>query len=85
MFTTMKSKRDYACILILVFGVCSVLFGCAQAPPKEAELVDKRPAEVQSIRMVSEPSGEKTTIEITSSRPVPYAAFKLVEPFPLRD
>jgi len=80
MFTTMKSKRDYACILILVFGVCSVLFGCAQAPPKEAELVDERPAEVQSIRMVSEPSGEKTTIEITSSRPVPYAAFKLVEP-----
>jgi len=80
MFTTMKSKRDYACILALLFGVCSVLFGCAQAPPKEAELVDERPAEVQSIRVVSEPSGEKTTIEITSSRPVPYAAFKLVDP-----
>ncbi len=80
MFTTMKSKRDYACILVLLFGVCSVVFGCAQAPPKEADPVVERPAVVQSIRVVSEPSGEKTFIEITSSRPVPYAAFKLVDP-----
>jgi type IV pilus assembly protein PilQ len=80
MFATIKSRSDYARILVLLFGMGSVLFGCAQAPPKEAEPVAERPAEVQSIRVVSEPSGEKTTIEITSSRPVPYAAFKLVDP-----
>lgn len=80
MFTTIKSRRDYACILLMLFGVCCLFFGCAQAPPKKVEVVEEKPAEVQSIRVISEPSGEKTTIEITSSRPVPYAAFKLVQP-----
>ncbi len=80
MFTIIKSRRDYACILLLLFGVCCLFFGCAQAPPKEAAVVEEKPAEVQSIRVDSEPSEKKTTIEITSSRPVPYAAFKLVQP-----
>jgi type IV pilus assembly protein PilQ len=80
MFTTIKSRRDYAFILLATFGLFCFLFGCAQAPPKEADVVEEKPPEVQSITMVSEPSGEKATIEVTSSQPVPYAAFKLVQP-----
>jgi type IV pilus assembly protein PilQ len=80
MVTTIKSRRDYARILLMLFGSCCFFFGCAQAPPKEGEGVEEKPAEVQSIRVVSEPSEKKTTIEITSSKPVPYAAFKLVQP-----
>jgi len=80
MFTIIKSRRDYAYILLAASGLFFVLFGCAQAPPKQAEVVEERPAEVQSIRLVPEPSGEQITVEITCSRPVPYAAFKLVQP-----
>ncbi len=80
MLTTIKSRRAYACILLLTFGLFCVFFGCAQAPPKEAEVVEEKPAEVQAIRVLTEPSEDKSIIEITSTRPVPYAAFKLVQP-----
>jgi type IV pilus assembly protein PilQ len=80
MFTNTNARRDYAYILLMVFGLFSVLFGCAQVPPKQAEVVDEKPADIQSIRLIPEPSPEKNTLEITCSRPVPYAAFKLIQP-----
>jgi type IV pilus assembly protein PilQ len=67
-------------MLFIVLGVLLVVFGCAQAPPKKIEVTEEQPAEVQSITVTTEPSAQKTIIEITSSRPVPYAAFKLVQP-----
>jgi type IV pilus assembly protein PilQ len=80
MVTARTSSRYYSYIIGMIFGLGFLFFGCAQQPPKKAEVFEEKPAEIQSITIVSEPSGEKTTIEITSSRPVPYAAFKLVQP-----
>lgn len=80
MFNTKRLKKGNAYFLLVTFGLFCVFFGCAQAPPKEVEVVEEKPAEVQSIRVVSEPSENKVIIEITSSRPVPYGAFKLVQP-----
>jgi type IV pilus assembly protein PilQ len=80
MFTTTNARRHYAYILLMAFGLFSVLFGCAQAPPKQTEVIDEKPAGIQSIRLIPEPSAEKTTLEITCSRPAPYAAFKLIQP-----
>jgi len=80
MFTTIISRRGYAYILLAAFGLFCVVYGCAQAPPKEAEVVEEKLAEIQSVRVLSDPSGKKSIIEVASSQPVPYAAFKLVQP-----
>jgi len=79
MVTTRQSRRYCASIIAMIMALCFLFFGCAQPPPKQAEVVEEEPAEVQSISLISEPSGGKA-IEIAASQPVPYAAFKLVQP-----
>jgi hypothetical protein len=75
----MKNTRILIKATILVICI-SLAVSCAITKPKLAEFAEEEgPAELQSVRVVSGPSGE-TVIEITSSRPVPYAAFKLVQP-----
>jgi type IV pilus assembly protein PilQ len=68
-------------ILFLTFLVCS----CAQAPiTKEvAGITEEKPTQIESIKVISDPSNEKAMIEITSSKLVSYAAFKLVQPLRL--
>jgi len=58
------------------------VFSCAQAPVKKdiPGNIEQKPAQIESINVISDPSDKRTTIEITSSKLIPYAAFKLVEP-----
>jgi len=61
-----------------------LVFSCAQAPVKKevAGIIEEKP-QIESIKVISDPSNEKTMIEITSSKLVSYAAFKLVQPLRL--
>lgn len=80
MFDNISLRKANTFFLLITFGFLCVVSGCAQAPPKKVEVVEEEPAEVQSISVISEPTEKKAIIEITSSKPAPYAAFKLVQP-----
>jgi type IV pilus assembly protein PilQ len=83
MFKTIRTRMTDISFLLLTFSLFYVLFGCAQAPIEKADVIEENPAEVQSITITSEPADTKEIIEIISSKPVPYAAFKLVQPLRL--
>ncbi|GAI04039.1 unnamed protein product, partial [marine sediment metagenome] len=46
-------------------------------------MVEEGPAKIESINVISGPHDKESTIEITSSKQVPYAAFKLIQPLRL--
>jgi len=78
-------RRSTIISLLITVSLICLIFGCAQAPTKKpvAPVVEERPAEIQSVNVISDPQGREASIEITSSKLVPYAAFKLVQPLRL--
>ncbi len=85
MFYTISLRRENIISLLITFFLISLVFSCAQAPVKKevAGIIEEKPTQIESIKVISDPSDEKTMIEITSSKLISYAAFKLVQPLRL--
>jgi len=85
MFYKKDPRKKNIISLLITFGLIYFVFSCAQAPVKKeiAGNIEEKPAQIESINVISDPSDKRTTIEITSSKLVPYAAFKLVQPLRL--
>lgn len=84
MFDKISLRKENIISLLITFGFF-IVFGCAQAPVKKevTGITEEKPAQIESINVISDPSDKKTTIEITSSKLISYAAFKLVQPLRL--
>ena len=85
MFYKKDPRKKNIISLLITFGLIYFVFSCARAPVKKeiAGNIEEKPAQIESINVISDPSDKRTTIEITSSKLVPYAAFKLVQPLRL--
>jgi len=85
MFYKKGLRKEKIISLLITFFLTFLVFGCAQAPVKKevAGIIEEKPTQIESIKIISDPSDEKTMIEITSSKLVSYAAFKLVQPLRL--
>ncbi len=85
MFYKKGLRKENIISLLITFFLTFLVFSCAQAPVKKevAGIIEEKPTQIESIKVISEPSDEKTMIEITSSKLVSYAAFKLVQPLRL--
>jgi type IV pilus assembly protein PilQ len=85
MFYTISLRRENIISLLITFFLIFLVFSCAQAPVKKevAGIIEEKPTQIESIKVISDPSDEKTMIEITSSKLISYAAFKLVQPLRL--
>ena len=84
MFDKISLRKENIISLLITFGFFIIL-GCAQAPVKKevTGITEEKTAQIESINVISDPSDKKTTIEITSSKLISYAAFKLVQPLRL--
>ena len=67
---------------LIAVGLLCVIVSCAQAPTTEKApgLAPEGPAQIESINVIFLPSEKATRVAITSSKAVPYATFKLVQP-----
>ena len=85
MLDKISTRKGTIISLLITFSLVYLMFGCAPAPIKKpiTPVVEERPAEIESVNLISGPQGKEATIEITSSKVVPYAAFKLVQPLRL--
>jgi len=85
MFNKISMRKGTIISSLIAFSLICLISGCAQAPTKKpvTPVVEEMPAEIQSVNVISDPQGREATIEITSSKLVPYAAFKLVQPLRL--
>jgi type IV pilus assembly protein PilQ len=85
MFYKKGLRKENGISLLITFFLTFLVFSCAQAPAKKevAGIPEEKPTQIESIKVISDPSDEKTMITITSSRLVSYAAFKLVQPLRL--
>ncbi|NVM26814.1 MAG: type IV pilus secretin PilQ [Desulfobacterales bacterium] len=85
MFNKISMRKATIISSLIAFSLICLISGCAQAPTKKpvTPVVEERPAEIQSVNVISDPQGKEATIEITSSKLVPYATFKLVQPLRL--
>jgi type IV pilus assembly protein PilQ len=85
MLNKISTRKGAVISLLITFSLIYLMFGCAPAPIKKPvpPVVEERPAEIESVNLISDPQGKEATIEITSSKVVPYAAFKLVQPLRL--
>ncbi len=85
MLNKISTRKGAIISLLITFSLIYLMFGCAPAPIKKPvpPVVEERPAEIESVNLISDPQGKEATIEITSSKVVPYAAFKLVQPLRL--
>ena len=85
MLNKIGTRKGAIISLLITFSLIYLMFGCAPAPIKKPvpPVVEERPAEIESVNLIFGPQGKEATIEITSSKVVPYAAFKLVEPLRL--
>jgi len=85
MFYKKSLRRENIISLLIIFFLIFLFFSCAQAPVKKevTGIIEEKPTQIESIKVISDPSDEKTMIEITSSKLVSYAAFKLVQPLRL--
>jgi type IV pilus assembly protein PilQ len=85
MFYKKGLRKENITSLLITFFLTFLVFSCAQAPVKKevAGIIEEKPTQIESIKVISDPSDEKTMIEITSSKLVSYAAFKLVQPLRL--
>jgi len=85
MFYKIRLRKENIISLLITFGLIYLVLSCAQAPVKKeiAGVIEEKPAQIESINVISGPSDKKTTIEIASSKLIPYAAFKLVQPLRL--
>ncbi|MEE8317489.1 MAG: AMIN domain-containing protein [Candidatus Omnitrophota bacterium] len=77
-------RKENIIFPLILFGLICLVFSCAPASTKKAaDIIEEVPAQIESINVISGPTDKETTIEITSSRHVPYTAFKLVQPLRL--
>ncbi|MBW2004657.1 MAG: type IV pilus secretin PilQ [Deltaproteobacteria bacterium] len=85
MFYKKSLRRENIISLLIIFSLTFLVFSCAQAPVKKevAGIIEEKPTQIEAIKVISDPSDEKTMIEITSSKLISYAAFKLVQPLRL--
>ena len=85
MFYKKGLRKENIISLLITFLLTFLVFSCAQAPVKKevAGIIEEKPTQIESIKVISDPSDEKTMIEITSSKLVSYAAFTLVQPLRL--
>ncbi|HUV60444.1 MAG TPA: type IV pilus secretin PilQ [Desulfatiglandales bacterium] len=85
MFYKKGLRKENIVSLLITFLLTFLVFSCAQAPVKKevAGIIEEKPTQIESIKVISDPSDEKTMIEITSSKLVSYAAFTLVQPLRL--
>ena len=85
MFYKKGLRKENSISLLITFFLTFLVFSCAQAPVKKevAGTIEEKPTQIESIKVISDPSDEKTMIEITSSTLVSYAVFKLVQPLRL--
>jgi len=85
MFYKKGLRKENSISLLITFFLTFLVFSCAQAPVKKevAGTIEEKPTQIESIKVISDPSDEKTMIEITSSKLVSYAAFKLAQPLRL--
>jgi type IV pilus assembly protein PilQ len=82
MLDKISPRKSTTIFLLTTFSLIYLVFSCAQAPTKKevTGVEEERPAEIESIHVIYGPPDKETIIEITSSKLVPYAAFKLVQP-----
>ena len=85
MLDKISTRKGTIISLLITFSLVYLMFGCAPAPIKKpiTPVVEERPAEIESVNLISDPQSKEATIEISSSKVVPYAAFKLVQPLRL--
>jgi len=85
MVDNISPRKGTTIFLLITFSLIYLIFSCAPAPTKRkvTEVVEEEPAKIESINVISGPHDKESTIEITSSKHVPYAAFKLVQPLRL--
>jgi type IV pilus assembly protein PilQ len=85
MFYKKGLRKENSISLLITFFLTFFVFSCAQAPVKKevAGIIEEKPTQIESIKVISDPSDEKTMIEITSSNLVSYAALTLVQPLRL--
>jgi type IV pilus assembly protein PilQ len=85
MFYKRGLRKEKSISLLIIFFLTFLVCSCAQAPVKKevAGITEEKPTQIESIKVTSDPSNEKAMIEITSSKLVSYAAFKLVQPLRL--
>jgi len=85
MVDNISLRKGTTISLLITFSLIYLIFSCAPAPIKRkvTEVVEEEPAKIESINVISGPYDKESTIEITSSKQVPYAAFKLIQPLRL--
>jgi type IV pilus assembly protein PilQ len=85
MLDTKCLRRGNFILLSITIGLLYVIVSCAPTPTtkKAPGLAPQGPAQIESIKVISLPSEEATRVGITSSKAVPYTAFKLVQPLRL--
>lgn len=78
-------RRGTSVLLLTAFSLIYLIVSCAQAPTRReiAGIAEEGAAQIESVNVISGPSEKGTAINITSSQPVTYTAFKLVQPLRL--
>lgn len=82
MLDKIRPRKVNIIYLSIILGSIYLIFSCAPAPTKSKVTapVEERPAQIESVNAIFGPPGKETAIEIASSKPVPYRAFKLAQP-----
>ena len=82
MLDTKCLRRGNLILLLITISLLYVIVSCAPTPTtkKAPGFAPEGPAQIESIKVTSLPSEQATKVAITSSKAVPYAAFKLVQP-----
>jgi len=82
MFDKKRPRKANIFRLSIILGSIYLIFSCAPAPTKGKVTapVGERPARIKSVNAILGAPGKEAAIEITSSKPAPYTAFKLAQP-----
>jgi len=85
MLDKMTPRKGAIALLLFSLSFIYLIFSCAPTPTKRkiTGIVEEEAAKIESVNVISGPYGKEAAIEITSSQPVPYTAFKLVQPLRL--
>jgi len=85
MLHNMCMRKGNIIFLLITSGLIYLIFSCAPAPTKRkiTGIVEEKPPQIESINVIPGPYDRETTIQITSSRRVPFTALKLVQPLRL--
>ena len=88
MLDKISLRKGNIIFLLITFGLIYLIFSCAPAPTKSTkgkitDIVEERLAKIELINVIPGPSDKEATIEITSSKPVSYAAFLVDQPLRL--